>query len=303
MVSSDSSDITFEGGAAMPDQRKPYLCGGVFLTQLMQARKPRAGVREHYAGDSDGLSDPETMLAFIKMMSPDFTAPAGQTFKENTSSYKNCRKNSGTYLPFAADSAEVRAFDECVRYEYTKALTRMVSFTDDFIEVGTKTKKDEYLVQELVEIIRDDEDIPATAVFYINEDGSPSTKTQLLAATAICFQSFLVGVWHYILMKRPDNIPGRSTIQSWTPTCSGTIVDRVYPAETNNEAEEANVPGRDAVPSVETEIAYDIPKSEYNPRSGQTGQTSQATKQVIMNNYGKGVQIEELNGALTININ
>ena len=142
----------------MPDQRKPYLCGGVFLTQLMQARKPRAGVREHYAGDSDGLSDPETMLAFIKVMSPDFTAPAGQTFKENTSSYKNCRKNSGTYLPFAADSAEVRAFDECVRYEYTKALTRMVSFTDDFIEVGTKTKKDEYLVQELVEIIRDDED-------------------------------------------------------------------------------------------------------------------------------------------------
>ena len=76
----------------MQDQRTPYLCGGVFLTQLMQARKPRAGVREHYAGDSDGLSDPETMLAFIKVMSPDFTAPAGQTFKENTSSYKNCRK-------------------------------------------------------------------------------------------------------------------------------------------------------------------------------------------------------------------
>ncbi|NLC84695.1 MAG: hypothetical protein GX749_06435, partial [Ruminococcaceae bacterium] len=85
----------------MPNLGKPYLCGGVFLTQLIQARKPRAGVRERYAGDSDGLSDREIMLAFIKVMSPDFTVPAGNTFKENTSSYKNCRKSSGTYLPFA----------------------------------------------------------------------------------------------------------------------------------------------------------------------------------------------------------
>ena len=85
----------------MPSLGKPYLCGGIFLTQLMQARKSRAGVRERYAGESDGLSDPETMLAFIKVVCPDFTVPAGKTFKENTSSYKNCRKNSGTYLPRA----------------------------------------------------------------------------------------------------------------------------------------------------------------------------------------------------------
>ena len=124
----------------MPSLGKPYLCGGVFLTQLMQARKPRAGMRERYAGESDGLSDPETMLAFIKVMCPDFTVPAGKTFKENTSSYKNCRKNSGTYLPFAVTSAEVRTFDECVRGDYATALTRMVSFTDDFLEVGKSAK-------------------------------------------------------------------------------------------------------------------------------------------------------------------
>lgn len=66
----------------MPSLGKPYLCGGIFLTQLMQARKSRAGVRERYAGESDGLSDPETMLAFIKVVCPDFTVPAGKTFKE-----------------------------------------------------------------------------------------------------------------------------------------------------------------------------------------------------------------------------
>jgi len=287
----------------MLNQSIPYLCGGVFLTRLMKARPSRNGVREHYMGDHDGLSDPETMLAFIKATSPDFTVPAGNTFKENTSSYKNCRKNCGIYLPFAADSAEVRAFDECVRNDYMKALTRMVSFTDDFLEVGTATKKDEYLVKELVEIIRYDEYIPATAVFYINKDGAPSTKVQLLTTTAICFQSFLVGIWHYILMNRPDNIPGRSTIQSWTPTYSGTLVERVYPYEVQSDVAEASPPEPDPTPSVEAEIADDVPKSEEKPHFEQNRQASQDSKQVIMNNYGKGVQIEELNGALTININ
>ena len=290
----------------MPDQRTPYLCGGVFLTQLMQARKPRAGVREHYAGDSDGLSDPETMLAFIKVMSPDFTAPAGQTFKENTSSYKNCRKNSSTYLPFSVDSAEVRTFDDCVRGDYATALTRMVSFTDDFLEVGTSAKKDEYLVKALVEIIRNDKDIPADTMFYINEDGLPSTKKQLLTITAVCFQAFLVGVWHYIIMNRQDNTLGRSTIIDWTPMYSETHIEQVYSASSSNTTEEPAEPSHpedEATPTLEAEIVDEVPAGEEEPHSGQTGQAPKATKQVIMNNYGKGVQIEELNGTLTININ
>jgi len=272
----------------------------------MQARKPRAGIRERYAGESDGLSDPETMLAFIKVVCPDFTVPAGKTFKENTSSYKNCRKNSGTYLPFAVTSAEVRTFDECVRGDYATALTRMVSFTDDFLEVGKSAKKDEHLVEALVEIIRDDEDIPATAVFYINEDGSPSTKAQLLAITAVCFQAFLVGVWHHILMNRPNNTLGRSTITDWTPTYSGTHIEQVYSVASSNTTEEPDEPSHfedDAAPTLEAEIVDEVSAGEEEPRSGQTGQAPKATKQVIMNNYGKGVQIEELNGTLTININ
>lgn len=59
----------------------------------------------------------------------------------------------------------------------------------------------------------------------------------------------------------------------------------------------------DAAPTIEAEIVDEIPAGEEEPCSGQTGQALKATKQVIMNNYGKGVQIEELNGTLTININ
>lgn len=286
----------------MPEQSIPYLCGGVFLTHLMKAHPSRKGVREHYMGEHDGLSDPETMLAFIQVMSPDFTAPAGGTFKENTSSYKNCRKECGTYLPFSEDSAEVRAFDECVRNDYQTALSRMVSFSDDYLEVGSTAKKDERLVKALVEIIRDDV-IPDTDMFYINEDGSPSTREQLLAMTAICFQSFLVGVWHYILLHRSVNALGRNTITDWKPTLSETLVKRVYPYKAHNDTAEEKKPEDSDTPSVKAEIVDDVPENDENSHSEQAETVSQAKKQVIMNNYGKGVQIEELNGNLTININ
>ena len=205
----------------MPINDCPRLCGGVFLTYLLDARKQRFGVREHYSGDSDGLSDPEAFADLIRIISPNYTVPAGKTFKENTSSYKNCRKNAGMHLPLYG-TAETRAFDECVRTDYQTALSRMLSFTDAYLDTGTDTKKDEYLVEALVEIISEDTSIEADAKFYSLEDGSTTTKSALVASTHFCLQAYLIGVWHYVLQNRPDNIQGRDTIESWKPTAGYT---------------------------------------------------------------------------------
>lgn len=278
----------------MPDQSMPYLCGGVFISQLMNARKDRFGVREHYAGDSDGLSDPDTMAAYIRVMNPNFVVPAGNTFKENTSSYKNCRKNCSIYLPFSIDSAVVRSFDECVRGSYRVALSNMTSFTKDFLETGTDEKKDEYLVKALVEIIKDDTAIPEEAVFYINEDGSPSTKAQLLSTTTVCFQAFLIGVWHFILFHRTDNTLGRDTILNWRPTYSDARIVSVYCAPDSDTTDKA-------VSHVEPVVE---PHEESDTPEGQNGSTTQTmTNPSIFYQYGNnGIQIGSI-GTLTINHN
>ena len=99
---------------------------------------------------------------------------------------------------------------------------------------------------------------------------------------------------------------GRSTIIDFTPTYSETHIDQVYSAASSNTTEEPAEPSHledEATPTLEAEIVDEVPAGEEEPHSGQTGQAPKATKQVIMNNYGKGVQIEELNGTLTININ
>ena len=66
----------------MTNSENIRLCGGTFFTLLLEDRKPRARVREHYAGEKDGLSGPE-----VSMMA---------TIKGNTSEYKSCKNKGGT---------------------------------------------------------------------------------------------------------------------------------------------------------------------------------------------------------------
>ncbi len=45
----------------MSNNDYPRLCGGTFLTLVLQALKQRVKARKHYNGERDGLSDPEVL--------------------------------------------------------------------------------------------------------------------------------------------------------------------------------------------------------------------------------------------------
>ena len=59
----------------------PRLCGGTFFTLVLQALRQRMKAREHYSGDSDGLSDPEVLVGLIKVINPDYTDPGKENLK------------------------------------------------------------------------------------------------------------------------------------------------------------------------------------------------------------------------------
>lgn len=207
----------------MTKNENQRLCGGTFFTLLLQARKPRKGVRERFKGASDGLSETATLIALIKVVVPDYMEPMQSmkgTFKGNTSDFKSCKISRSTYLPFG-DSAEVSAFDIRVKTEYRKALAAMSGFVSDFIDSGASTKKDERLVKALLELIDVDDEIDDTQLFYINENGSTITKAALRDVSDICLQSFLLGIWHFVLVERKDNTLGRATYDLWCPENRG----------------------------------------------------------------------------------
>ena len=274
----------------------PRLCGGVFFTYLLYARKQRAGVREHYMGESDGLSDPEAFADLIRVIYPSYTVPAGKTFKENTSSYKNCRKSAGAHLPLNG-TAEARAFDECVRTDYLAVLSRMFSFTDTYLDVETSAKKDEYLVEALIELISEDDTIESDAVFYALEDGTPVTKARLISLTEVCLQSFLIGIWHFVLINRTDNKVGRSTIENWKPSLNGMNRPKVY-----NHIVQTVSSKEDDEPATGNEepIIHDTSEEETDGQQQNTT-TQTVNNPVVFNQYGNnGIQIGSI-GTLNIN--
>jgi len=222
--------ICFEG-QFMTNNEKFRLCGGTFFTLLLRARKQRMGVREHYKGMSDGMADPILMMDLVEIAKPDYQFPNQSmmgTVKSATSRYKSCQGNGGTYLP-VSDDAVVASFDARMKNEYGRCLAAMNSYVEDYIDVGGDTKKDEYLVKALVEVLDADEQIDDDQDFYVCEDGSTMTKTEILAATELCLQPFLLGLWHYIIVKVPDNRVGADTYNRWCPSRGGA--ERLYVAK------------------------------------------------------------------------
>jgi len=194
----------------MPSGEKYRLCGGTFLTLLLQARKQRTGARRNAMGESDGLSDSEVLAGLIRVFMPNFDIPAGRSFVTYTSDYKACRLSANDYLPFDNKSL-IDNFNQAMDEDYITVLTRMCEFTAAFIDEQNMSK---WLVRALMETIDEDESI-VNEPFYVDSICQRYLKKKLLEMTEVEFQPFLLGIWHFILVHRSDNSVGKRTVAKW----------------------------------------------------------------------------------------
>lgn len=194
----------------------PRLCGGTFLTLILQALQPRMKAREHYDGESDGLTDPEVLMGLIKVVNPDYPEHKKDQFKKLANNYKACKTSEGVYLPFN-DEQILNAFDGTVRNEYNSVLNRMSLFVKRFIDLGASVHKDTMLVRALIDLIQQDQSIGADEEFFIGENGEQKKKATLGDLKEVCLPAFLLGVWHYVVMNRRTNSVGQHTYDEWCP--------------------------------------------------------------------------------------
>ena len=212
----------------MTNNENIRLCGGTFFTLLLEARKPRYGVREHYMGDTDGLSEPESLIGLAKIIVPDFKEPLEtmmKTIKGNTFEYKSCKNKGGTYFPFS-DKNAIKSFNQRVTEDYADSLNAMIGFCEEFLHMRDSTKKDETLVKALVELIGKDDSIVKEQAFYVCENGDALSKEQIIVAPEFCFQSFLLGVFHFAVTRKEATTIGKDTYDAWCPPKGGA--PRVY---------------------------------------------------------------------------
>ena len=195
----------------------PRLCGGTFFTLVLQALRQRTKAREHYTGDSDGLSDPEVLVGLINVINPDYADPGKENLKGTANNYKACKTSNSTYLPFD-DEQVLSAFDSVVRTDYQTALNGMISFVNDFLDLSETVHKDVNLVRALVDLIQQDQTIKAGDEFFIGPNGEKKKKAALGDLKKVCLPAFLLGIWHYIVINRKDNSIGQKTYEAWCPS-------------------------------------------------------------------------------------
>lgn len=205
----------------------PRLCGGTFFTLVLQALRQRMRAREHYKGESDGLSDPEVLMGLIKVINPDYQEMDRKALKTKANDYKSCKTSGGAYIPFG-DTQEIRSFDERVRNNYRAALNDMIGFVNDFLDLGETVGKAVQLARALIDLIQQDESIALSEEFFIGPEGQKTKKAALGGLDEVCLPAFLLGVWHYAVVNRKDNTVGQDTYDTWCPSAGGA--PRVYSA-------------------------------------------------------------------------
>lgn len=290
----------------------PRLCGGTFLTLVLQALKQRTSARGHLEGESDGLANPEVLSGLIRVINPDFKTPKKTTFNTNTSDYIKCKIASGTYFPFD-DPATIEAFDRRVKSDYKNALKYMSDFVDTFIDVGTATGKDIILTKAIIELIDADKSITGQEEFYSCEDGRVLTKTELVRMKEVCLPAFLLGIWHYIIIKVKKNTVGKDTYASWhkpptTPRGKWTFIGPNGDSVVRDIKVYVCTGLEENVVSVGqlTEKAMEQSTDSQEPLSS-SATTIDGTdpKRITVNNYGtvqnqKFISIETMNGDINL---
>ena len=198
----------------------PRLCGGTFMTLVIQALRQRKKAREHYKGESDKLNDPDVLVGLITVINPDYKDPGKAVLKTKANDYKSCKLSKGQYLPFG-EKLTIGVFDKRVQEDYLVARNDMSTFVDRFIETGTMLQKDVRLVKALIDLIDQDDSIDDDVEFPIGENGELVRKDHFGDLDKVCLPSFLLGIWHFIVVNRKNNKVGQDTYDIWCPENGG----------------------------------------------------------------------------------
>ena len=191
----------------------PRLCGGTFFVLLTRAMKPHGRSHDTVRGIS-GITEAGLFKTLIRVYYPSMPTLAESTEKSNATNYKKCENPSQSTIPLT-DETLINNYVRLVNSSYKTVLARMNSLVDEYIDYEGHG---EWLVQALLQLIKEDESISADAVFRFLPDGHVVKNRDLDSTTTFYFQSFLLGVWTWIIQNRPDNTIGKETYLEWHPS-------------------------------------------------------------------------------------
>lgn len=96
------------------------------------------------------------------------------------------------------DQSQIEMFSDLIQNNYEDVLYSMIKIREKFFH---SAPKNEALVVELIEFIKNDNSIKDNQAFFVCSDGSTLTKKQLCEMEELEFEPFLLGIWHYVISQ------------------------------------------------------------------------------------------------------
>ena len=147
-------------------------------------------------------------------------------------------------------------------------------------------------MKALIDLIEQDDSINDSVEFMVGENGDAVRKDQLRNQKRVCLPSFLLGIWHFIVVNRKNNKVGQLTYDTWCPENGGgareyegsmgediSIELDVYTLKAEDETEDTEQ---------EAEVVEDQP--EQNNQDNQNNQRGAS---------GTGPNLQQINNPFT----
>lgn len=179
------------------------LCGGVFFTLILKARK------------TPKPNQDECFRELMKIFDRSVDALRGNSLSTIASRFRKCDPSLKSDYVRLGDEVIVSAFIGRLKKSYSSVLTEMVQFADKYLDIETYG---DWLVNALLDLIIRDESIRDNAKLYVNPGFLPSYKSELLkdSDNKIYFYNFILGIWQYICTNCGDNGAGEITYRTIT---------------------------------------------------------------------------------------
>ena len=190
----------------------PALCGGTFYSLLLEARKQRTAKRKQVYGERDGLSELDLLTGLVRIVKREFDTPKSErVYRSHATNFKKCENNGGAYIAVVFESNDAVVFDNRMKNDYQVILSEMSEFIIHFIDES----KSSWLVKALLAVIKDDSRIGEQQEILVRQNMEAVKKTDLHNVSEICLSTFLLNLWHFIVVNVKDNSIGKETFKNW----------------------------------------------------------------------------------------
>ncbi len=161
--------------------------------------------------NNGGITEPNCVMELVKISGLEVTPYCeGNDVGTIISKFKLCKEEAPTWL-LVGTPKYIDAMTTLVETDYKNALNHVITWARTFLDLK---KNGDWLCKALLELVYFDKEIDDSEKIYAGPEGELMSFQELYEADEIHAQSFLLGLWQYIVKSNRANKPGDMTIDS-----------------------------------------------------------------------------------------